>query len=49
MGLLKKKGILVAGDFANHDNPFYAENKKLELGRIDSLPNDESNVLVARS
>ena len=49
MGLLKKKGILIADDFSNHDNPFYAENKKMEIGRNDNLPNDESNVLVARS
>lgn len=49
MGLLKKKGILVANDFSNHNNPFYAENKKLEIGRNDSLPNDQSNVLVAKS
>lgn len=49
MGLLKKKDILLAKDFANHDDPFYADNLVYKTTSKNDLPGRDSDVLVAKS
>lgn len=48
MGLLKKKDILLASDFAHAGDPFYADNQVLKTTSKNELPGDASSVLVAK-